>query len=307
MKKLSWILALLLTAAACSPQVYPLYIDVRHPSSSGLKLSDKEIALVYMDGYNQVDSLFDRQAASALARSLEYDYFDGRERIGIYHIPSTDTVSLDLAHSLVMDTEGDVIFVLSSRLGVPTLESNQVVPSATSPDSAFVCPASVPLKTTLDVYDSMSQDRVYHYTGSAVLRPRVYNNGLLSQDALQALAQRSLAEEAERVGERLSARFVSTWVTENFSFYYIDNARSDEWIQALMEVMDGHMAAAIDIWSKLVKHGSTTSRACAAYNIAQAFFLLEDYELSGRWLAQAEKMENVSLAPGLRKRLASHL
>ena len=41
--------------------------------------------------------------------------------------------------------------------------------------------------------------------------------------------------------------------------------------------------------------------------MAQAFYLLEDYQLSARWLDQAEKLENLSLAPGLRKRLAKHL
>jgi hypothetical protein len=34
---------------------------------------------------------------------------------------------------------------------------------------------------------------------------------------------------------------------------------------------------------------------------------MEDYEMSSRWLDMAEKLENVSLAPGLRKRLSRYL
>lgn len=183
--KHSWILAAVLLTAACSPQVYPLYMDVRNPSSSGLNLARKEISIVYRDGTNQVDSLFDRQAASSMARSLEGDYFGGEEKVGIYRLPELDSMSVELMHSLVMDTGGDVVFVLKTNLGIPAPETNQVVKDATSVDSAFVCPVAVPVKTHLDVYDSMGQDKVHSYNGSAVLRTRVFNNGLLTQEALE--------------------------------------------------------------------------------------------------------------------------
>ncbi len=304
--KHSWILAAALLAGACSPQVYPLYMDVRNPSSSGLDLNRKELAIVYRDGTNAVDSLFDRHASSALARSLEEDYFGGAEKVGIFRVPDADSMSVRLMHSLVMDTGGDVVFVLKSSLGEPVPETNQMVKGATSPDSAFVCPVAIPVKTHLDVYDSMGEDKVHSFNGSAVLRPLVYNNGLPSQEALGQLALRSLGKEADIVGQRISTRFLSNWVTENFSFYYFD-VSSDAWIDGIARVMEGKMAAAVDAWSPLVKRGSALRRACACYNIAQAFYLMEDYDLCRRWLDEAEKLENVSLAPGLRKRLAAHL
>lgn len=295
-------------AVACSPQVYPLYLEVRGPSPSGLKLAGKNISVVYMDGNNQVDSLFDRQVASSLARSLEEDYFDGREQVGIFRTPATDSVSLDLMHSLVMETEGDVVFVLSSTLGQPAPETNQVVAKATSVDSAFVCPVAVPVRTQLYVYDSMGQDKVIPYKGSAVLQTMVYNSGTLTEDGLKSLALRSMAQEADEVGERISTRFLSTWTTETFSFYYYEGSlQNDIWIYALANVMEGKLATAVDMWMPFVKQGNNISRASACYNIAQAFYLMEDYEISARWLDMAEKLENVSLAPGLRKRLSQHL
>lgn len=304
--KHSWILAAALLTVACSPQVYPLYMDVRNPSSSGINLSRKEVSIVYRDGTTQVDSLFDRQAASSLARALEDDYFGGEEKVGIFRLPEVDTMSLDLMHSLVMDTGGDVVFVLKTKLGVPSPETNQVNGNATSVDSAYVCPVAIPVKTHLDVYDSMGQDKVQTFNGSAVLRTLVYNNGLLTQEALGQKALHGLEKEADIVGQRISRRFLSTWITESFSFYYFD-AGSDPWIDGILQVMDGKFAAAVDCWTKVVKRGDATHRACACYNIAQAFYLMEDYELSMRWLQEAEKLENVSLAPGLRKRLEAHL
>ena len=235
-----WIVAAALLATACSPQVYSLYLDVRGPSSSGLTLAGKNISVVYMDGTTQVDSLFDRQVASSLARSLEADYFDGQEVVGVFRTPAADSVSLDLMHSLVMETEGDVVFVLSSNLGLPAPETNQVVAKATSVDSAFVCPVAVPVRTQLYVYDSMGEDKVLPYKGSAVLRPLVYNNGALTEDGLKSLALRSMSGEAEEVGARISTRFLSTWTTESFSFYYFNNTTMDDpWVYALTHALDG--------------------------------------------------------------------
>ena len=274
-----WILAAAaLLAAACSPQVYPMYLEMRGPSRSGITLAGKNVSVVYMDGNNQVDSLFDRQVASSLARSLEADYFDGREQVGIFRTPAVDSVSLDLMHSLVMETEGDVVFVLSSSLGLPAPETNQVVAKATSVDSAFVCPVAVPVRTQLYVYDSMGQDKVIPYKGSAVLRTMVYNSGTLTEDGLKSLALRSMAQEADEVGERISTRFLSTWTTETFSFYYYEGSlQNDIWIYALANVMEGKLATAVDMWMPFVKQGNNISRASACYNIAQAFYLMEDY------------------------------
>ena len=306
--KHSWILAVALVAAACSPQVYPLYLDVRQPSSSGIDLNKKDLSVVYMDGQNGVDSLFDRQAASTLVRVLEEDYFDGREVVGLYHVPQADSITLDLMHSLVMDTEGDVVFLLHSHLSEPSLEANTPVSGALSADSAYVCHANVPVHTLLSVYDSMGKDAVQSFQGTAILRTTVYNSGLFTEDGLRSLAMHSLAQQAQEVGQRVAKRFLSSWKTETFSFYYFDDFDAYEWWHALEDANDGQMHKAIDRWGVLAKEANASiKRGCACYNIALAFYLMGDYQLASRWLDQAESIENVPMVPTLRKRLASHL
>ena len=268
MKRIARIVAVALLAAACSPQVYPLYLDVRQPSSSGLNLARKSIGIVYMDGTQPADSIFDRAAASALARQLEEDYFNGREEVGLYHIPSVDSLSLDYMHSLVMDTGKDVVFVLSSQLGEKT-ESN-----------------GLPVASRLQVYDSMSQDKIYTFRGAALMPEPAEGE----------------PTQAEVVGQRMSRRFLSVWKTETFRFYFYE-VLDDSWEEALALVEEGKIAKAIDKWMPLTKKGSIMSRACASYNMAMAFYLLEDYEMSGRWLELADKMENLTLSDGLHKRL----
>ena len=273
MKRFASCVAAALALAACSPQVYPLYLEVRQPSSSGLDLSRKTMGIVYMDSDSPADSTFDRSAASALARALEEDYFSGAEEVGLYHTAASDSVSLEKMHTLVMDTEKDVVFLLSSHLGTARSDG------------------SLPVTTRLSVYDSMGEDKVHRYSGSAILP---------APGGADAPAQ------PEVVGERISARFLSKWKTEPFSLYYFDQILSD-WEAPIVHVVEGKRAKAIDAWAPLVKKGNSLQRACAAYNMAMAFYLLEDYEMSLLWLDYADKLENVPLSGGLRSRLAPHL
>lgn len=276
MKKLFWILIAALPLAACSPQVYPLHLEVRQPSASGLTLVGKTASIVYMDGSNTVDSLFDRHAASALARALEADYFGGEEVIGLSRVPTQDSIGVDLMHTLVMETGGDVIFLLSSKLSpIPETES-----------------ADVPMESTLYVYDSMGEDAVKRYHGSAVLKD---------------CSAEQLDGQAEEVGTRISRRFLSNWTTESYSFYYFDDFSSESWFTPLQDAADGQFAKAVQGWEPLVKDGTNIKRACACFNMAQAFYLLGDYVISSRWLDEAGKLENLTQVPALRKRLAAHL
>jgi len=271
MKKTAVLMAIF-AAVSCSPQVYSLHLDVRQPSASGLDLARKSMAIVTME---TPDSTFDRNAASAMARVLENDYFGGEELIGMYRVPAADTVSLDLMHSLVMDTEADVVFVLNSTLGAATAESR------------------VPISTQLSVYDSMQEDKVHRFKGAAILVPKPGETGL--------------QEEAEKVGGRVATRFVSNWKPESFSLYYFDDLNSAKWEKALRLSYEHQFGKAMDVWMEFMKGGTVLKRACAAYNIAMAFYLLEDIEMASKWLDAADSMENLTLSKGLRKRINERL
>lgn len=274
MKIRTFLLSLIALAGAvsCSPEVYSLHLDVRQPSQSGLDLARKSMAIVTME---TPDSTFDRNSASAMAAVLEQDYFGGEELIGMYRIPAVDTVSLELMHGLVMDTEADVIFVLNSTLG-PTLDETRV-----------------PVNTRLSVYDSMGEDKVNHYKGSAILTPKDNEAGL--------------PDEAERVGSRIATRFLPTWKTESFSLYYFDDFYNSKWEKAVTYSYKNDFAKAIDIWMELVKSGSAMKKAAASYDMAMAFYLLEDYEMAAKWLDMADSLENLTLSKGLRKRINDRL
>ena len=241
--------------------------------------------------------------ASALARSLEEDYFGGNEAIGVYKIP-TDSVSLDLMHRLVIDTGDDVVFLLGPpSFGEVALSENVALQQPVSVDSAFIAQAQIPYAAKLFVYDSMDkEDRLQVFRGNSILRTQVYSSGVTAPEFLKDKALESKELGAELVGKQISNRFVPTWKTEAYSLYYFEGW-DDDWVQAAYLASEMEWKKAADIWMKKIGDNSYTKRACACYNTALAFYMMGDLNLATKWLDRADQFGTPSLSPGLRKRI----
>ena len=291
-----------LVLAACSPQTFTMSVDMRYPSKSGIDLARKTMSIVYMDN-GSADSTFSNAVASSLARSLEEDYFTGREAIGVYKIPE-DSVSLDLMHRLVMDTGDDVVFLIGPpTFGEVALSDNIAVQNPTGVDSAFVAQAQIPYQARLFVYDSMDKsDQMKMFRGGSILRGQVYSNGVTAKEFLRERALQAKEPGAELVGAQISNRFTPTWKTEGYSMYYFDGFDED-WIEAVNLAYDYHWKRAADIWMKHVSDNNYTKRGCACYNTALAFFMMGDLDIALKWLDRADTYASLSLSPGLRKRI----
>ena len=293
---------LALALAGCSPETLTMSVDMRYPSKSGIDLGRKTLSIVYMDD-GAADTTFSNGVASSLARSLEEDYFAGREAIGVYKIPA-DSVSLDLMHRLVIDTGDDVVFLLGPpTFGEVALSEKMTLREASSVDSAFVNQAQIPYNAKLFVYDSMDKsDKLQVFRGGSVLRTQVFSNGVTAPEYLKKEALKSKELGAELVGKQLSNRFVPTWKTENYSLYYFEGW-DDSWVQAILLAHDYHWKQAADIWMGKLKDNNLTKRACACYNTALAFFMMGDLNLALKWLDRADSFAALRLSPGLRKRI----
>ena len=291
-----------LALAACSPQTFTMNVDMRYPSKSGIDLSRKSMSIVYMDD-GTADSTFNNALASSLARSLEADYFGGNEAIGVYKVPS-DSVSLELMHSLIMDTGDDVVFLIGPpSFGEVSLGDNVAVKNPSGVDSAFVATALIPYNTRLFVYDSMDkEDKIKLFRGGSILRTKVYNNGVTAKEFLQDEAMKAKDPGAELLGQQMSTRFVPTWKTEGYSLYYFDGWDED-WIDALNYAYEHKWTKAADLWMKRVSDSSITKRACACYNLVLAFYMMGDQSIATKWLDRADGYEELALSPGLRKRI----
>ena len=304
-RKTVFVVVAALALASCSPQIYPIQLEMRHPSSSGLSLNNKSMAIAYMKGGGSADALFSLTASSGLARTLEKDYFSGDEVIPIFQVDAGE-VNTDVMVKYFVESGQDVLFLMGPpQFGNISLGRNMPnTGRVTSVDSAYVCTATVPFNVMLYVFDSMEGvDTLHSYRGGSTIQIGVYNSGSLTDDGLISEAKRQSAFHADRVGIQLGNSFVSTWKLEQYALYYFDDLSSQDWITPLKEAEKFHWIKAVDLWTPFVKARDYQKAACASYNIAVAFYMIGDYELALKWLDQADRMDRLEQSLILRKRI----
>ena len=276
--------------AACSPETFTMNIEMRHPSRSGLDLGRKSIAVVYADNGNSRDTLFLRNVAAGFAQTMEEDYYGGQELITLFRTPADTTLSSkERLTKLIMETGSDVVFVFDTpEFGEPMAGEKS---------------AALPFKLKLYAYDSMNKDdQVLSYNGSSAVKTDVTPEDLFTRETMAAAIWKAMPELAAEVGRRSTGNFVSNWQTELYSFYYYDSMSTD-WDAPSQAAFEYRWTDAIKLWTNLLKTNSPEKKACAAYDIATACYMLGNYPLAIQWLDRADKECSLALSPGLRRRI----
>ena len=261
--------------AACSPQAYVMRLEMRTPSSSGLDLDNKSMAVVYLDNGTYRDSLFNNCFADGLAQGLEKEYFEGKRSIDIYsayQAEGEDYSSKDSLQSLVMRLNKDVIFLVDQ------------------PEFADGEGEKVDCKTEVYVYDSMNaKDEVKR---ASVARK------VTASDAEGSM----LGSDAQMLGLGIAKPFLGSWTPESHSVIYFDGF-NEQWERALYLASEMRWEEAREIWMELAQHRDILQASCAQYDTALACYMMRQYDLALEWLDLSDKTQVVSLSQGLRKRI----
>lgn len=299
--------------SACAPQAFVVNTEMRGPSQSGLNLGGKSIALAYLYGEDPRDTLFNNAIASGFASRLEEDYFRGQQQIELFKLQRNKNgnyASKDTLVNLIMDTGRDVVFLFDvPEFGVPAISAPQrVTGTVSSPDSAYRSVAKLPFTTKVYVYDSMNKDdKVLGYAGSNNLAPTVYSDGRVDVETLarKAWTMAGMVPEAEKAGSTAAASFLSTWKEESFLVIYYDGAEQ-AWSKAAEFAYRYQWKEAMDQWMTLLQNRNPDKRACAAYNIGLACFMLGQPELALEWLDRSDRDTPVSLSRELREKIKTY-
>ncbi len=265
--------------AACSPQAYVMRLEMRTPSSSGLDLDNKSMAVVYLDNGTYRDSLFNNCFADGLAQGLEKEYFEGKRSIDIYsayQAEGEDYSSKDSLQSLVMRLNKDVIFLVDQ------------------PEFADGTGEKVDCKTEVYVYDSMNaKDEVKR---ASVARK------VTASDAEGSM----LGSDAQMLGLGTAKPFLGSWTPESHSVIYFDGF-NEQWERALYLASEMRWEEAREIWMELSQHRDILQASCAQYDTALACYMMRQYDLALEWLDLSDKTQVVSLSQGLRKRILERM
>ena len=261
--------------ASCSPQAYVLNLEMRNPSSSGLDLDNKSMAVVYLENGSYRDSLFSNCFADGLAQGLEKEYFEGKRSVDIYSAyqnAGENYTSKDSLQSLVMRLDKDVIFVVDQP--VFGEESGE----------------KVDCKTSVYVYDSMNKkDEVKRASVSRLVTSSDEEGSMLGSDA-------------QMLGLGTAKPFLNTWLKESHSVIYFDGL-NDSWNQALWYASEMRWEEAREIWMELAQSKDYLQASCAQYDTALACYIMRQYDLALEWLDLSDKTQVLSLSAGLRKRI----
>ncbi|MCQ2145121.1 MAG: DUF6340 family protein [Bacteroidales bacterium] len=257
--------ALVLTMSACSYYTYPVAIERKAPSVTGLDLPGKSVSVSFVSA-GQKDSVFMSTLAENFAVGLETFLFDSESAIDLFAIRKTkgaDYMQKDTLIQLVMSTDADVAFLFDSP--EYTVDGK---------DTTYV-------RMKFYVYDSMAEvDSVYAFSGR-----KKYAN---------------LDKLPTETGTQFAQYFQPQWKQEEVKVYFSDDDKTQ---QAALFASDFQWAKAMNIWLEMVSSKNLQKRALMSYNVALACHMLGNDEMALTWLDRAESNYEVGQAKTLRARI----
>lgn len=254
---------------ACSPQVYEMSMEMRYPSSSGLDLTGKSVAMIYPYGLTQEEMQLTSSVAGALADQLDAAYPES-DSTSLYTIQYTDDFAKmatpDSLVNLVLKTDADVVFLF----GHPSEFSDGYR------QGGFRLP--------LYCYDSMGGEKSGVKTFT-----------------ITADAGSDAAASGKNIGNRISSSFVPTWREEEFGIWYTDNSA---WNNALLQALDFKWDAAVKTWMSILETTDDINiRALLEYNIGLGCFMMGNRDLALQWLQQSSSEKNSDMTTALINRI----
>lgn len=291
-------LSALVALQSCDPQAFSMNVEMRYPSSSGMSIDGKSVAVVYLNEDSAKDSVFNECLANGFASAIEKNYFNGAEAVNLYKMPKVVGgvySNADTLINLIVDTGCDIVFLFDA----PEFGNVQIKEQKTSTSGTYY-PVSVPVAIKLYGFDSLSgSDTVRVWTGTRMLSANM-EASLGRQAAADSLWNR-IGSSAENLGEVSARTFAPVWKEETYTFIYYESPEA--WLTAAQYASDYKWNEAMKVWISLLDTNNPMKRSCAEYNIATACFLMGDNELALKWLNSSDEDYPISLSKALRKRI----
>lgn len=291
-------LSALVALQSCDPQAFSMNVEMRYPSSSGMSIDGKSVAVVYLNEDSAKDSVFNECLANGFASAIEKNYFNGAEAVNLYKMPKVVGgvySNADTLINLIVDTGCDIVFLFDA----PEFGNVQIKEQKTSTSGTYY-PVSVPVAIKLYGFDSLSgSDTVHVWTGTRMLSANM-EASLGRQAAADSLWNR-IGSSAENLGEVSARTFAPVWKEETYTFIYYESPEA--WLAAAQYASDYKWNEAMKVWISLLDTNNPMKRSCAEYNIATACFLMGDNELALKWLNSSDEDYPISLSKALRKRI----
>lgn len=242
--------------------IYNMVFEMKRTSTSGVDLNSKSVLVAYYDDIPESDFTFVSSVSEGFSLGLKTNEgIEEPQRLVLAYSDTSNIVSKQLAIDLLMESDKDAVFIL----GVPTItESTYSVP--------LYCYDSMAKRDTLLAFD------VHGILGNS---KDLYQSGL-------------------SVGASMSNSFISQWVEETYSIYYLN---SNRWLLAAEYAANCKWKEAMEQWIECLKTNDPYVRSCAEYNIALACYMTSKKQLALDWLEMSDRDYKLNQTKNLRNKI----
>lgn len=294
--------------ACCAPYTHYFDVEVYDDENTWeLDLKDRTPAVFALYNKDAADSVNLSRAVEGLAQRLEADRQMEAGAIKGYSIPDKDfsgfLTSTDydssFLNNLMLSTSADL------QLFLQDLEYDSYIPvSQYDYNTGFEQIVMIPYNVHFVVYDALVSDIKLR----KIVKDTIYfrcDPTANIQDLYRESIKPRLPEVSYKIGESIAQILSKQWRTQERAIITIHG--SGKWSKASELALDFKWREAINIWLPLTNSQSPKKAAYAAYNIAVACEMIDEFALAGEWIDFALNKYKFQQAVTFKKYLQNRL
>ena len=279
---------LMAVMAGCLPQARYFNVDVRGEDFVEIPIEGNSVAVFSIVAQNSYDSVRCSSVALGLAEKIEADRGLAKGDVAVYSVPKIEfrgfpsgqndkvvEVDTEYLSQLMVKTGAKMfVFVDNLRFGQYSVPYSSV---SAEFDNMNVL---VPYAVDMNVYDPVKGQSLFKLE----LKDSVYMqmvSSVVSERKVGAMISNYLPSIAGKIGEKLASYLSVQWETQERMLVSFDDFK---WEKACDLAQDFKWDEAIKIWMPLAESENPKKAAYAAYNIAVGCEMLEQFDLSRKWI-----------------------
>lgn len=290
LRNILYVLPLLGLLGACAPQARFFNVDVKQPRHTGQELlaGHEKIAVFPVIRPNSQDSSRLSTIAVELAEQLEQDKQIGTGSVPVYSVPVTEfggfdqnqsakmqEYTKDYLNSLMLESGSYMQLFISDLTFHPSSINRQGSYGEGAPSNILL-----PYSIQMDLYNTLQDSLLYTVNHRDTIYLQVL--GPLTEKNMNALIATNLSAISKKIGTILSGYLTTQWATlERMLITYEGETL---WEKPYELALDFRWTEAIEYWMRSTASGNAKRASFAAYNIAVACEMTEQFPLAMEWV-----------------------
>ncbi|MEF9986890.1 MAG: DUF6340 family protein [Bacteroidales bacterium] len=291
LKNTTIIITIILLLSGCAPQAQFFNVDVKRQDVQDVQFNGGKAAVFSITNSTPRDSIRISNASLGLAEKLEKDRNMKPGEIPVFSIPQTEfsgfstdkTEALKLydkayLQDLMLKSDGDIqIFV--NNLKFYQYSVNKLTDEL--PQEYGGVNILLPYSIEMQIYNALQDSLLYSKTHIDTVYMQVVIVNKDNASIANAIAA-NLSNVSRKIGENLASKLTVQWETQERML--ITYAGEAAWEKPYLLAQDFKWKEAIDLWIELSSSPNPKRAAFAAYNVAVACEMTEQFPLAMEWV-----------------------